>query len=43
MHGTVFPKKVVAVEGLDNFKWDLDGYLDALEIEVYGNIGLYAR
>ena len=35
--------KVVVVVGMDKFKWDLNRYLDALEIERYGDIGLCAR
>ena len=30
---------VVAVEGVDRFKWESDRYIDALEIEGYGDIG----
>jgi len=29
----------VAVEGVDKFKWELDRYMDALEIKGYGDIG----
>ena len=42
MHGMGIRRKVVAAEGVDKFKWDLDRYLDALTIEGYWDIGLCA-